>query len=1047
IYVRAAAVGDGDAMPPLAKNMAHAQGAAALSSWIQGLNEAEFQPAMGPGPQARYVRLKSITGRRSYAAVAEFAILDANGERIPFGQVTASYLRENGSGGFEPGPLVTGSEPSEATDGNDGASTNFWQTPSTAGAPVHPHYLVMDLGSTREVGGFKYFPRLTSENGRIYQYQVDYSTNGTTWTPWNSGVWENVATAYEFNPGYNKRPARVQVAGPATEVMGPFDVTVAFDMDVENFAASDFVVTGGTVQKLRGSGYYYVARISPSTGSTSVQVSIPANVADPIFKTGKGRLGKGSRASTTFSVVVVPDTIAPSQPLDLTADPDLQSVALTWNPASDNVGVTGYRIYRGSGMDPIATVTGTTYNDTGLDPETSYFYRVAAVDNAGNLSDESQLTVSTDADSAPPSVPGSLAADPDVISVTLSWDASDDNVAVTGYRIRRGTQVLGTVPGTLYTDTGLDPVTSYLYRVAAVDAAGNLSDEGSLAADPDLTSVALSWAASTDDVGVTGYRIYRGSGDDPIATVTGTTYNETGLDPETSYLYRVAAVDGAGNVSAESQLMVSTDPDDEAPSLPGSLAADPDVTTVDLTWTASTDNVALDGYRIERGDTVLATVQGLSFRDSGLSDATAYIYKVIAIDISGNETPATISVTTDADGSAPDAPGDLAAEESVTAIKLTWTVPFDNIGVTSYQVSRDGHPIATVNGTSYDDTGLEPNTLFSYQVSAVDARNNISTAASINASTDPDLVPPTTPGELTATPSMNSIQLSWLASTDPVGVGVDRYRISRNGSVVGSVTGLTFTDTGLESGIEYHYAVVAIDEADNVSLVPATLSIETFSDSETPSPPGDLMAEADYAAIHLSWTAATDNIGVVGYEIRLSGQETPIATVTTLGYSVEGLAGGTAYTFEVRAKDAENHLSMPATVTKTTLGFTDWLADHELAGEASGDSDGGGLDNFAEYRLGMDPKDPLDDQTFHLASTMTSSSLEIVLPELKPVGHYYLHASSSPAALTAVENRILTLTPEAIEALPAEQRDHYVVEIPLAGDRKFVVLIFEPLPE
>ncbi|MCH1922234.1 Ig-like domain-containing protein, partial [Shewanella sp. A3A] len=93
---------------------------------------------------------------------------------------------------------------------------------------------------------------------------------GTTWTTLNSGTSPNTPDPQEYNPGYNKRPARVHVTGPVAPVMGPFDVTIAFDMDVENFAASDLQVTGGTVQKFRGSGYFYVARISPSAASTSV---------------------------------------------------------------------------------------------------------------------------------------------------------------------------------------------------------------------------------------------------------------------------------------------------------------------------------------------------------------------------------------------------------------------------------------------------------------------------------------------------------------------------------------------------------------------------------------------------------------------------------------------------------------------------------------------------------------------------------------------------------------------------------------------------------
>ena len=900
LYVRAGAVGDGNAMPPLAKNMAHAQGVAALQTYIQGLTEQEFQPTLGAGPQARYVRLKSLTGKRRYAAVAEFAILDANGERIPpsQGPITATYLRES-PGGLVAGESQSGSLPVEATDGVDTGSTNFWQSINFSNntTPDHPHYLQFDLGATtspREITGFKYFPRFNNEDGRIYNYQVEYSTNGTSWTPWTSGSWPATPTGgtisnepQEFSPGHNKRPARVQVAGPSPTVMGPFDVTIVFDMEVENFSAADLQVTGGTVQKFRGSDYYYVARISPSPGSTGVQVSVPLNAADPISKPGKGRLGKGSRASTPFSVVVVPDTEAPQPPANLVADPTEKSVALTWTAGSDNVAVTGYRVYRGSDEEPIATVTGTSYNDTGL-------------------------------------------------------------------------------------------------------------------------------------------------------------------DPATSYLYRVATVDGANNLSPKVQLTVSTDPDEEDPSMPESLAANPvSETTVTLTWAASGDNVAVDGYRIERDSILLGTVEDLTFADSGLSDDVTYTYKVTAIDSSGNlSAAATLPVTTVRDQVAPLVPGNLAAQKFVTSIKLTWSVPYDLMGVTGYRIylGSSPDPIATVTGTSFTDTGLDPNTAYSYQVRALDARGNISPPASITASTDPDVIAPSMPGNLAGIPSMDSIQLTWSASSDPEdGSGVDRYRIRRNGDIVGTVTGLTFTDTGLESGIEYHYQVVAIDEAGNVSAA-ATLSIETSSDSVAPGAPGNLMAEADYAAVNLSWTAPLDS-DVVGYEIYRSGEVTPIATVTSLAYTVSGLASNTSYTFEVKAKDDANLRSLPATITVETLGFDDWLAAHGLTGAVAADSDGGGLDNFAEFRLGMNPNDPVDDLSFRLECTVGPVALEVVCPELKPVGHYHVHASNNLVDLYAVENRVVSLSPEAIEALPQEQREHYVVEVPTTGARKFVVLIFEPTPE
>src|SRR5213078_1020407 len=119
--------------------------------------------------------------------------------------------------------------------------------------------------------------------------------------------------------------------------------------------------------------------------------------------------------------------------------------------------------------------------------------------------------------------------------------------------------------------TGLSPSTTYSYAVAAFDAAGNLSAQSSAAsattpAAPDTTpptvptgltatavsssQINLSWAASFDSVGVTGYRVYRGG--TQIATTTTTSYANTGLSPSTTYSYTVAAFDAAGNLSAQS---------------------------------------------------------------------------------------------------------------------------------------------------------------------------------------------------------------------------------------------------------------------------------------------------------------------------------------------------------------------------------------------------------------------------------------------------------------------------------------------------------------
>ncbi len=174
------------------------------------------------------------------------------------------------------------------------------------------------------------------------------------------------------------------------------------------------------------------------------------------------------------------DTTAPTAPANLTlSGTTATSVNANWSTASDNVGVAGYSVYRGT--TKIGTTTSLSFAFTGLTCGTSYSLGVEAFDAAGNISARAAAATSTLAcaptgDTQAPSAPASLtASNVTTTSIVGSWPASTDNIGVSGYSVYRGSTKLGTTTALNYTFSGLVCATSYQLGVEAYDAAGNIS--------------------------------------------------------------------------------------------------------------------------------------------------------------------------------------------------------------------------------------------------------------------------------------------------------------------------------------------------------------------------------------------------------------------------------------------------------------------------------------------------------------------------------------------------------------------------------------------
>ncbi|WP_428940374.1 carbohydrate-binding protein [Fontivita pretiosa] len=166
-------------------------------------------------------------------------------------------------------------------------------------------------------------------------------------------------------------------------------------------------------------------------------------------------------------------------------------------------------------------------------------------------------------------------------AIRVTWDPASDPSGVVAYDVYlNGSKVGTTNPGmNYYARSGLEPGQGYVFSVQAIDAAANLSAQASTSAtigqrvnqpptaptnlragNTTNTAITLSWSASSDDRGVTGYEIFRDG--QSVGTTASTSFTDTGLEPETLYTYTVRAFDASNAFSPISDsLTVQTDPD------------------------------------------------------------------------------------------------------------------------------------------------------------------------------------------------------------------------------------------------------------------------------------------------------------------------------------------------------------------------------------------------------------------------------------------------------------------------------------------------------
>jgi chitodextrinase len=595
---------------------------------------------------------------------------------------------------------------------------------------------------------------------------------------------------------------------------------------------------------------------------------------------------------------------------------------ISWRSSRDNVGTYRYEIRRNAEAWRSHYVN--EYATAEL--KATETFEVRAIDISGNYSMSALLRAK---DVAAPSQPTQLrATEVTHASVTLEWAASSDDSGHVVYEIYQDNTVIDVVNEPRVVVTGLADMTTYFFKVRALDAAWNGVDsdpltvtttDSAIPAKPTMLALlpiqdkfALVWSHLPD---VVGYEVFRngkslGTVDTPFLMP---------VEVAEPYAFKVRALYANGKY-ADSEWYLSGE--NQPPGKPGNLRATRITgNSVTLEWAPSTDNVVVAGYRVYLNSTIMPMVEGTRFTALGLTEGTTYRCRVRAFDADGNYTDSdTLPVTTAIhDITPPSKPTNLRATTIThTSVTLQWNAASDNVGVIGYEVYIGGVWFTFVPGTTHTVKEMAEGATYIFKVRAMDAAGNGTDSDTLTVTTTrPDTTAPSKPTNLRVIPfTGSSVFLLWDAASDDV--GVDHYEIYRNRIKIATEPGTQVLVADLAGGTSYLFEVRAVDAASNAGEFVWISFTNPGSDTLPPSTPGNLRAFAITSnAARLSWSPSTDNIAVTGYEIWHLQER--IDTVPELQYLVTNLYASTTYTLRVYAVDAAGNRSEPNSVEVTTL--------------------------------------------------------------------------------------------------------------------------------
>ena len=431
-------------------------------------------------------------------------------------------------------------------------------------------------GAVRDAGGSGVAGYRISRDGRRIA-----STHGTSFVDYaaESGVHVYTVSAYD-RAGNVSGESAPQVA--ARDSIAPATPAPSAESPTDSAPAISW---NAVVDDESGVELYQVRRDGRTVGSTAGTSFTDEDLSSAGWHTyavrALDRAGNASRWSDPLDVRFAPagtDVTPPGSPASLAVSIDGGSATVTWDAASDDTGVTGYDVYA-NGVK-VGTENSATQHVFDVACGRDYIFGVVAFDAAGNRSGRAIVTAASDdcpaGDTTPPSDPGDLQVALTASSATLTWQDSTDDTAVVGYDVYSGGAKVATEASASHVFV-VGCGHTYSYGVVAFDLARNRSHmstvsvstpdcpggDGAAPSKPtglDVTlsgsSAWLSWSASTDNVGVTGYDVYAGTTKIATEVVTSHVF---AVSCGHTYAFGVIAFDAAGNRSSMATISVATD--------------------------------------------------------------------------------------------------------------------------------------------------------------------------------------------------------------------------------------------------------------------------------------------------------------------------------------------------------------------------------------------------------------------------------------------------------------------------------------------------------